>query len=210
MNEPPQDPPHRPDPPKPNDPGAFTQEVHHAPVSARVPEKVGRGVFSTGVMVFQGQHEFILDFVLRMAQPHQIAARVVMPPSMIPNLISAIRDNVANFQAKYGPPPPLMTPPPPPTPPSIEEIYEQLKLPDDLMSGVYANAAMIAHTQSDFCFDFITTFFPRSAVSCRVYLSAPQVPGLLKTLSTSYQQYQQRQMGGAPPRPPELPPPTAT
>ena len=52
-------------PPKePNEP--FSQEVQHTHVSARVPEKVGRGVFSTGVMILQGSHEFVLDFALRM------------------------------------------------------------------------------------------------------------------------------------------------
>ncbi len=30
------------------DPGAFTQEFQHSQVSARIPEKVGRGMFSTG------------------------------------------------------------------------------------------------------------------------------------------------------------------
>src|SRR5207253_5877544 len=39
--------------PRPNEPGSFTQEVQASQVTARVPEKVGRGVFSTGAMVFQ-------------------------------------------------------------------------------------------------------------------------------------------------------------
>jgi len=52
-------------------PGAFTQQVQHASVSARVPENIGRGVFSTGALVIQGPHEFAIDFVLRMAHPQQ-------------------------------------------------------------------------------------------------------------------------------------------
>ena len=54
-----------------------------------------------------------------------------------------------------------------------KEIYGQFKVPDEMLSGVYANAAMIVHTQGEFCLDFITNFYPRSAVSCRVYLAAP-------------------------------------
>jgi len=34
-------------------PGAFSQQVQHASVSARVPEKIGRGVFSTGALCFR-------------------------------------------------------------------------------------------------------------------------------------------------------------
>ncbi len=184
----------------PNEP--FSQEVQHTHVSARVPEKVGRGVFSTGVMILQGSHEFVLDFALRMAAPHQIVARVVLPQSLVPSLIAALRDNLAGYQARFGPPPALPVPPNPPPPAPIEEIYSQLKLPEDLMSGVYANAVMIAHTPAEFAFDFITNFYPRSAVSCRVYLSAPQVPGFLNTLTRSWQQFQQKQGGGQPPPPP--------
>lgn len=191
------------------EPGAFTQEIHHQQVTARVPEKVSRGVFSTGTLVMQGPHEFVIDFVLRLAQPHQIAARIVLPPTIMPSFIAALRENLGKFQAQFGPPPALPVPPAPVNPPPIEEIYDQLKLHDDLLSGVYANAVMIAHTPAEFCFDFITNFYPRSAVSCRVYLSAPQVPGLLNTLIRSYQQYQQKLAQGQQPRPPEQRPPLA-
>jgi hypothetical protein len=191
-------------PPGANQPGPFSQEIQHPPITARVPDKVSRGVFSTGAMIFQGPHEFVIDFVLRMAQPHQIVARVILPPSIMPSIISALRDNLNNYQSKFGPPPALPTPPNPPAPPPIDEIYSQLKLNDDMMSGVYANAVMIAHSPAEFYFDFITHFYPRSAVSCRVYLSAPQVPGLLNTLTRSFQQYQQKL--AQQPKPPESPP----
>ena len=82
----------------PQGPGASSQEFQHSQVSARVPEKVGRGVFSTGVLVLQSAHEFVLDFVQGMVQPRQLAARVVLPPSFVPNLLSALRDNLASYQ----------------------------------------------------------------------------------------------------------------
>src|SRR5438552_18982930 len=68
-----------------NGSGPTSQEFQHSQVSARVPEKVGRGVFSTGVLVLQTGTEFLLDFVQGMVQPRQVAARVVMAPSFIPN-----------------------------------------------------------------------------------------------------------------------------
>src|SRR5436305_2449694 len=74
------------DKPKPPD-GGFTQEVQHSQVTARVPEKVARGVFSNGALIMQGQHEFVLDFILNMVQPGQIAARVVLPPTLIPSFL---------------------------------------------------------------------------------------------------------------------------
>ena len=65
-------------------------------------EKVGRGVFSTGALVLQGPHEFAIDFVLRMAQPQQIVARVVLPVSIVQPVINALRDNLAKYQSKFG------------------------------------------------------------------------------------------------------------
>src|SRR5205823_13452201 len=104
----PQDPQENPNQPVPAGyPGGFIQEVQHSQVSARVPEKVSRGVFSTGLMVLQGPNEFVIDFVLNMAQPHQIVARVVLPLNVMPNLIAALRDNLGSYQSKFGPPPTL-------------------------------------------------------------------------------------------------------
>ena len=186
--------------------GPQTQEIRHSQVSAIVPERVARGVFSTGAVVVQGAHEFIVDFLLRMNSPQQLAARVVLPPAVMAKLIAALGENLKNYEGKFGPP----TVPSPPgqqekkqgQQTSAEELYEQLKIPDDVMSGNYANAVMIGHSGSEFSFDFITTFFPRSAVSCRVFLSAPNVPRFLDSLKHSFEKYQNRQ---TPPNPNEPP-----
>jgi hypothetical protein len=183
------------------DPNTFSQEVHYSQVSARVPEKVARGTFSIGALVLQGPHEFVLDFVLRMTQPQMVAARVILPLTMMPNIISAVDENLRLFQSRFGPPPAMPTPPPPATPPSLDEIYDQLKLPDEALSGSYANAMMITHTAAEFCLDFITNIYPRSAVSARIYMSSGQLPGFLNTLNRAYQQYQQK-LGHQPPQPP--------
>ena len=73
-------------------------------MSALVPERVARGVFSTGAVVVQGAHEFILDFLLRMSQPQQVAARVVLPPGVVAQFIAALTDNLNNYQSKFGQP----------------------------------------------------------------------------------------------------------
>jgi hypothetical protein len=202
--------------------GPYCEEIQHSQVSALVPERVARGVFSTGAVVVQGVHEFILDFLLRMSQPQQVAARVVLPPGVVAQFIAALTDNLKNYESKFGPPvvpsgppgqPPNQnqnqTPPAPPASPvSAQDLYEQLKLQDDVLSGSYANAVMIGHTPCEFCFDFITTFFPRSAVSCRVFMAAPGVPRLLDSLKHSFEKYQQKalQQRKTPPPAPAPPP----
>jgi hypothetical protein len=197
-------------PSSPGDEGPYCEEIQHAQISAVVPERVARGVFSTGAVVVQGPHEFILDFLLRMSQPQQVAARVVLPPGVVVQFIAALSDNLKNYESKYSMPlvpNPQMAGSGPPV--SAQELYEQLKLQDDVLSGSYANAVMIGHTPSEFCFDFITTFYPRSAVSCRVFMAAPGVPRLLESLKHSFEKFQQKitQHGNAPPAPRPAPQP---
>ncbi len=185
------------------DPHTFSQDFQIANIGARVPEKVARGVFSTGVLVLHGATEFVLDFILRMNQPHQVVARVVLPLNLVPQLIEAMKINLEKYRQTFGAPPPAMPmPPPPPTPPTIEEIYQNLKISDEVTIGTYANSVMIVHTAAEFCFEFIANFYPKAVISSRVFLSAPQVPVLLRTLTQSWQNFQAKLQQQKPPSPP--------
>jgi len=299
------------------------EHIRHRQVSAQVPEHIGRGVFSTGVVVTQGPYEFVVDFLQNLTRPHQVAARVIVTPAVLGQWVNVLRDNLGKYERRFGKLPPLpggpqtlsgqpeqaaqqgqagsgqqaesdgerdpagqakaapteaaeqaqgeaARPDAPPQPaqdadaaaesapanqpagedntplddklpnetpqaerpqepqspaehagvagetgaaapspaegqpqphpatqvpqqrPSIQEVYDDLKLPDTVISGSYANAVMVGHSVGEFYFDFITNFFPRSAVSCRVFLSARQIPRLLDALTVSFQRYQQR------------------
>jgi hypothetical protein len=186
-----------------------SQEVRHTHVGALVPAHVATGIFSTGAVVLQGQHEFIVDFLLRMQQPQQVAARVVLPPMVVSQFIQALQENIRKHEDRFGeillPTPPVPDPHAPKQ--SAQDLYDQLKLSEENMSGKYANAVMIGHTASEFSLDFITTFFPRSAVSARVFVATPNAKRLLDSLKHAYQQYQSRPQNPNPPEaPPEEPP----
>jgi hypothetical protein len=179
--------------PKPEGaPGQYNQRIEHAPVTARVPERVSRGVFSTGVIIIDGPYEFVLDFVMGLVQPRQVVARVILSPIVVEQFIHAIRENVSKFEARFGKIAELPRPTPPPRPPTIQEIYDDLKMTDDTLAGSYANAVLMAHGVSEFTFDFITRFFPTAAVAARVFLAAPQVPRMLESLIVSLNRYKQR------------------
>src|SRR3954449_1578930 len=185
--------------------GQYNQRIEHAPVTARVPERVSRGVFSTGVIVIDGPYEFVLDFVMGLVQPRQVVARVVMSPVVVEQFVHAIRDNVGKYESRFGKIPEIPKPPTPPRQPTIQEIYDDLKMTDDTLAGQYANAVMMAHGTSEFTFDFITRFFPTAAVAARVFLAAPQVPKMMESLAVSLNRYRARvaeagrqQQGGSP------------
>jgi len=64
-----------------------------------------------------------------------------------------------------------------------QEVYDDLKIPEDVISGVYANTCHGGPHALEFGIDFITSFIPHAAVSARVYIAAPRVPQLIDTLS---------------------------
>ena len=173
-----------------------SQQIQHRQVGALVPENVAPGVFSTGTVIVNGNYEFIIDFLLRMTKPHQVAARVVIPPAVVPRLIQALSDNLENYRTKFGEPklPDAALPKPGQPQPqvSLEDLYDELKFADTDMNGTYANAVMIAHSPTEFSFDFIATFFPKSIVSSRVFLAAPNVPRFLDSLKHSWAQFQKK------------------
>lgn len=88
-----------------------------------------------------------------------------------------------------------------------QEVYDDLKLRDEILSGAYANAVMIGHGPYEFSFDFITNFYPQSAVSCRVYLASGHIYRLLESLRASWEQLKPRLSQGNPPQNPPQPPP---
>lgn len=194
---------------QPNNPnegsGQHAEQVRVQHVSARVPERVSRGAFSTGAIVMTGNTEFVIDFIQNLGTPAGVVARVIVPHAVMPQFIEALRKNLEMYRQRFGDPPPLPRPPVPQRQPTAQEIYDELKLPDDCLSGAYANGVMIGHTPAEFKFDFLTNLFPTSAVSARIYLSAPQVPRLLESLQGTYRQLQQRiqqqreAQGGQPP-----------
>ncbi len=87
---------------------------------------------------------------------------------------------------------------------SAQEIYDDLKMRDEILSGSYANAVMIGHGPHEFSFDFITNFYPHSAVSSRVFMAAGQVARLAESLRGAWDQIRHRfqQPPGTEPPPP--------
>ncbi|HWP40710.1 MAG TPA: DUF3467 domain-containing protein [Tepidisphaeraceae bacterium] len=195
----------------PGDGGSIPQNPEPPPVSARVPERVARGVYTTGQLVLDGPKEFVIDFLQGLTRPHQVAARVVVTPQTMAEFISALQHNLEMYTQRFGPPPPF-NPPQPQQKPTIQEIYDNFRVPDDVLSGSYANSVLIGHSVTEFFFDFITAFYPTPAVSARVLISAAQVPRFLEMLKRCFEQYQvryrqfleqqQKKQPGSPPPPP--------
>lgn len=184
-------------------------EIRHSNISALVPERVGQGILSNGVMILTGPFEIVLDFVLRIGEQQKLVVRCILPKPVAIQFTNALRDNIRNYEVRFGPVPQMPKPIPlgkteattddvdaedsavdsvghslktEASQPNIQSVYDDLKIAEEVMPGNYANAVLIRHTGTEFCFDFITNFYPRSAVSSRVFLAAPHVRPLLASL----------------------------
>ena len=175
----------------PNSPSQPIQPFQHSPVAARVPEKVARGVYSTAQLVLDSPKEFIIDFFQGLTRPHQVVARLVLAPQTVVEFRNALETNLAAYTNAFGPPAPLPVPPNQ-NRPTLQEIYDNYKVPEDIGPGAYANSVLIGHSPAEFFFDFITNFYPTSVVSARVFMPAPVVPRFLNTVTSCIQQHQQR------------------
>ncbi len=134
-----------------------------------------------------------------------------VPGQPVPGQSNPLQQNPGQQFAAQ--PSPGQTPPPSPEQSGVrqasaQEIYDDLKIRDELLSGNYANAVMIGHGPHEFSFDFITNFYPHSAVSSRVFLAAGQIPRLYESLKGTWEQLRAR-MQQPPPGNPPPPPPTS-
>ncbi len=83
-----------------------------------------------------------------------------------------------------------------------------IELPEEVAEGVYANLAMISHSQSEFVVDFIRMVpnVPKAKVKSRVILTPQHARRLLRALSDNLAKYENQfgPIGGAdnPPFPP--------
>lgn len=122
----------------------------------------------------------------RMPSPPQQAAQqvppVVIPPTVSPPSRPPESEEPPSGESSDAPP---SAQAPAPAQPPIADIYEQIRLADDMLGGAYANVVAISHTPAEFCFDFIASVYPRSAVTARVYLAAPRAADALASLRRS-------------------------
>jgi hypothetical protein len=224
------------------DPGghSYFQNFQHTPVGARVPEKVGRGVFATALMVLQTNELFVLDLLSMTSQPQQVVARIIMTSSSFSQFLTALRLNVKHYESEIGPLKARFVPPHPSSHPlpgvpgggmatggigggfagetgspsglppqsggglmpetphahstssppgPITELYEQVRFPEELLGGAFANAVMIRHTPEEFCFDFISSLYPRPIVVSRVFAAAGRIPSFIDAMAGSLERY---------------------
>lgn len=71
-----------------------------------------------------------------------------------------------------------------------EEI--PVKIPDDVLSGVYANQMMVRHSREEFVLDFVSLFPPGGIVNARVVVSPAHLKRMIRALQENLTRYESR------------------
>ena len=66
----------------------------------------------------------------------------------------------------------------------------QVKISDEVLKGVYANMAQIAHSKEEFVIDFLNLMPPSGIVSASVYLSPAHTKRLAAALADDVKKYE--------------------
>ena len=75
------------------------------PLQIEVDEAVGRGIYTNLAMITHSETEMVLDFLF--LQPNaaktKVLARLVTSPIHAKRFLAALQDNVAKYEARFGP-----------------------------------------------------------------------------------------------------------
>jgi len=66
----------------------------------------------------------------------------------------------------------------------------QIKITDDVLKGVYANALQIGHTKEEFILDFMNLLPPQGIAVSRVFLNPGHMKRILAALQENLKKYE--------------------
>jgi len=67
-----------------------------------------------------------------------------------------------------------------------------VKMPEQILGGVYANQMMISHTREEFVLDYINLFPPTGVVNARVIVSPGHLKRMIRALTDNLARYEKR------------------
>ena len=71
-----------------------------------------------------------------------------------------------------------------------EQIH--IKIPEEILRGVYANQMVVRHSREEFVIDFINVCPPEGIVNARVIVSPGHLKRMVAALAENLERYEQR------------------
>ena len=66
----------------------------------------------------------------------------------------------------------------------------QVKMPEAVLGGVYANQMLVSHTREEFVMDFVNLFPPEGVVNARVIVSPGHLKRMIRALTDNLSRYE--------------------
>lgn len=70
------------------------------------------------------------------------------------------------------------------------ESEMSVKIPDNVLRGLYANQMVVTHTREEFVLDFINLFPPGGVVNARVIVSPGHLKRMIRALRDNLDRYE--------------------
>jgi hypothetical protein len=164
------------------------------------------GAYATNLVIMSSREEFMVDFMSVFPPKPRIVARIVLAPAHVPRVLRAMQDALEKYEKPFGPLPELVPTEKPKTQTNLGEFYNSLRVPDEVVGGVFSNYLEISQRKDDFLLDFQTNFPPVHRLNARVIVPAPAFKRMIPVVINSIKSHEQRfgpiEPGGSPPPPP--------
>lgn len=72
-------------------------------IQVKVTDDVVGGIYSNHMVVAHTREEFFLDFFTMLPQVGKLAGRVIVSPGHLKRILRALGENLARYEARYGP-----------------------------------------------------------------------------------------------------------
>jgi len=73
-----------------------------------------------------------------------------------------------------------------------QEQQMQVKMPDEMLKGIYANMVQVGHTHEEFILDFMNLFPPAGIVSARVIVSPGHMKRIVSALQDNIKKFEEQ------------------
>lgn len=74
-------------------------------LAIEIDDAVASGIYANLALISHSETEFVLDFIFNSPQPPKakVRARILTSPAHMKRLLAALQDNVAKYEARFGP-----------------------------------------------------------------------------------------------------------
>ncbi|HBU69677.1 MAG TPA: DUF3467 domain-containing protein [Elusimicrobia bacterium] len=81
------------------------EEQKKPDIQIEIDEATAQGVYSNLAMIGHSENEVVLDFIFLQPQAPKakVRSRVITSPAHAKRLLAALQDNIAKYEAKFGP-----------------------------------------------------------------------------------------------------------